>query len=82
MRLQTWKPQKLKEKLIGNHKETQNALKISGLFHFTRLVLTIRKIHLACTYQNLVQLLSLPVVERVQNESKCSNLEKKHDFYF
>ena len=38
MRLQTWKPQKLKEKLIGNHKETQNTLKISGLFHFTRLV--------------------------------------------
>ena len=38
VRLQTWKPQKLKEKLIGNHKETQNTLKISGLFHFTRLV--------------------------------------------
>ena len=38
MRLQTRKPQKLKEKLIGNHKETQNTLKISGLFHFTRLV--------------------------------------------
>ena len=39
MRLQTWKPQKFKEKLIGNHKETQKTLKISGLFHFTRLVL-------------------------------------------
>ena len=39
MRLQTWKPQKLKEKLIGNHKETQNTLKIGGLFYFTRLVL-------------------------------------------
>ena len=38
MRLQTWKPQKFKEKLIGNHKETQKTLKISGLFHFTRLV--------------------------------------------
>ena len=36
MRLQTWKPQKFKEKLI--HKETQKTLKISGLFHFTRLV--------------------------------------------
>ena len=40
MQLQTRKPQKLKEKLIGNHKETQNTLKISGLFHFTRLVKT------------------------------------------
>ena len=39
MRLQTWKPQKIKEKLIGNHKETQNTLKIGGIFHFTRLVL-------------------------------------------
>ena len=38
MRLQTWKPQKSKEKLIGNHKETQKTLRISGLFHFTRLV--------------------------------------------
>ena len=38
MRLQTWKPQKFKETLIGNHKETQKTLKTSGLFHFTRLV--------------------------------------------
>ena len=38
MRLQTRKPQKLKETLIGNHKETQKTLKTSGLFHFTRLV--------------------------------------------
>ena len=41
MRLQTRKPQKLKEKLIGNHKETQNTLKIGGSFHFTRLVIDI-----------------------------------------
>ena len=42
MRLQTWKPQKFKETLIGNHKETQKTLKTSGLFHFTRLVCTLK----------------------------------------
>ena len=81
MRLQTWKPKKFKEKLIGNHKETQKTLKISGLFHFTRLVLTIRKIHLACTYQNLVQLLSLPAVERVQNDSVFKSWKKAWFFF-
>ena len=38
MRLQTWKPQKFKEKIIGNHKETQKTLVTSGLFDFTRIV--------------------------------------------
>ena len=41
--MQTWKPKKFKEKLIGNHKETQKTLKISGLFHFTRLVISFFK---------------------------------------
>ena len=34
MRLQTWKPQKFKEKLIGNHKETQKNIKNKWIISF------------------------------------------------
>ena len=34
MRLQTWKPQKFKEKLIGNHKETKKNIKKKWIISF------------------------------------------------
>ena len=68
MRLQTWKPQKFKEKLIGNHKETQKTLKISGLFHFTRLVLI-------CT-SDVYQESPKNALKSVKNGSKSQRLQK------
>ena len=68
MRLQTWKPQKLKEKLIGNHKETQNTLKISGLFHFTRLVEKFGKRYFKKTMLQLVENIKIFIKDSIKTE--------------